>query len=151
LQNGRGPKGLQHSAVPSQWRWCGLCSGSVAKVTVHYIGLFCCARIFIKEPGCRIIRLVTDPLRTVGDHSDTHNYLSSSHRYFSRPKLELILCRSIATSSPSDYNKVPLIKTRSQAQSWCGLASQLVSFGCAPKARVTSGGGFRPESCRLIW
>ena len=25
------------------------------------------------------------------------------------------------------------------------------SFRCAPKARVTSGGGFRPESCRLIW
>ena len=27
----------------------------------------------------------------------------------------------------------------------------MVSFRCAPKARVTSGGGFRPESCRLIW
>ncbi len=26
----------------------------------------------------------------------------------------------------------------------------LASFWCAPKARVTSGGGFRPESCRLI-
>jgi len=22
---------------------------------------------------------------------------------------------------------------------------------CAPKARVTSGGRFHPESCRLIW
>ena len=29
--------------------------------------------------------------------------------------------------------------------------SELGSFWCAPKARVTSGGGFRPESCRLIW
>ena len=27
----------------------------------------------------------------------------------------------------------------------------LAPFRCAPKARVTSGGGFRPESCRLIW
>ena len=26
-----------------------------------------------------------------------------------------------------------------------------LAFWCAPKARVTSGGGFRPESCRLIW
>ena len=29
--------------------------------------------------------------------------------------------------------------------------AKLGSFWCAPKARVTSGGGFRPESCRLIW
>jgi hypothetical protein len=28
---------------------------------------------------------------------------------------------------------------------------ELGLFWCAPKARVTSGGGFRPESCRLIW
>jgi len=28
---------------------------------------------------------------------------------------------------------------------------KMVTFRCAPKARVTSGGGFRPESCRLIW
>jgi hypothetical protein len=28
---------------------------------------------------------------------------------------------------------------------------ELASFWCAPKARVTSGGGFRPENCRLIW
>lgn len=25
------------------------------------------------------------------------------------------------------------------------------AFRCAPKARVTSGGRFHPESCRLIW
>ena len=25
------------------------------------------------------------------------------------------------------------------------------NWQCAPKARITSGGGFHPESCRLIW
>ena len=25
------------------------------------------------------------------------------------------------------------------------------SWQCAPKARITSGGRFHPESCRLIW
>jgi hypothetical protein len=27
----------------------------------------------------------------------------------------------------------------------------IVYWQCAPKARITSGGRFHPESCRLIW
>jgi hypothetical protein len=27
----------------------------------------------------------------------------------------------------------------------------VVGWRCAPKARITSGGRFHPESCRLIW
>ncbi len=27
----------------------------------------------------------------------------------------------------------------------------LATVQCAPKARITSGGGFHPESCRLLW
>ena len=31
------------------------------------------------------------------------------------------------------------------------LARNVWKWQCAPKARITSGGGFHPESCRLIW
>jgi hypothetical protein len=27
----------------------------------------------------------------------------------------------------------------------------VLRWQCAPKARITSGGGFHPESCRLVW
>jgi hypothetical protein len=32
-----------------------------------------------------------------------------------------------------------------------GQSGKLASFWYSPKARVTSGGGFRLESCRLNW
>jgi hypothetical protein len=31
------------------------------------------------------------------------------------------------------------------------LTAYVRSWQCAPKARITSGGRFHPESCRLIW
>ena len=46
---------------------------------------------------------------------------------------------------PTEYKKLR------QAASNSMTADFLGQFWCASKARVTSGGGFRPESCRLIW
>src|SRR6267143_1892588 len=33
----------------------------------------------------------------------------------------------------------------------CKRLAHVSSWPCAPKARITCGGGIHPESCRLIW
>jgi hypothetical protein len=39
-----------------------------------------------------------------------------------------------------------------RAFTWSELEDDLaVPIQCAPTARITSGGRFHPESCRLIW
>ena len=51
----------------------------------------------------------------------------------------------LAEQAASALRNVKLVGSRDRHRVYVGY------WQCAPKARITSGGGFHPESCRLIW
>jgi hypothetical protein len=65
----------------------------------------------------------------------------------SRPRSDRLICfsvRMLAQGLVNNHRADPHLAGRV-------VGRDVSSWQCAPKARITSGGRFHPESCRLIW
>jgi hypothetical protein len=92
-------------------------------------------RLFDRGLPVRIIRPADDTLPSAV-RLTKHNVVMEAHR----------LCQPVKVDADGEH--VPVTLPDRVAQMYLDMSGE---WQCAPKARITSGGRFHPESCRLIW